>query len=310
MLTLRSILVPTDHSPCADRATGPAARLAARYGATLRRVHVAEVRHVLTDAAADTAAGDAGLAPARDLADGPALVEEIPASHASPALDILACARAHDADLIVMGTHGRLGFGHFLLGSVTERVVRLADRPVLTVPCGDVPEGAPVLAPVDFSVGSRDALRLARALAADEGVALHVLHVVDWPASPPPYLVGLGLPALPDLLERARAELDAFVADTVGDAAGAVTAVRTRAGGLAAYTIAEHAREVAAGLVVLSTHGRTGLARLVMGSVAEHVVRMAPCPVLTVRPGPRGLLLASPEAAVAGAAAEQDETVA
>lgn len=297
MLTLHSILVPTDHSICADRAHGPAARLAARYGATLRTIHVAEVGHVFADAAADTAAGDAGLSAAHGQPvhdEPPVHVEEIAAAHASPALDILADARAHDVDLIVMGTHGRLGFGHFLLGSVTERVVRLADRPVLTVPCDAVPEGAPVLAPVDFSDGSRDALRHAHALAADQGVALHVLHVLDWPSSPSPYLAAFGLPSLPDLITDAQAGLDAFVTDTVGN--GAVTVVRARAGGLAAYTVAEYAREVAAGLVVISTHGRTGLRRLVMGSVAEHVVRLAPCPVLVVRPGGRGLLAAEARA--------------
>ncbi len=293
MLTLRSILIPTDRSFCAERAYGPAAQLADRYGATLRTVHVAEVGYVPTD----DAAADVRLPSEHALPGDLAFSEEIAASHASPALDILAYARKHDVDLIVMGTHGRLGFGHFFLGSVTERVVRLADRPVLTVPCDDVPEGAPVLAPVDFSDGSRDALRDARDLADGQGVALHVLHVLDWPTPPPPYLVDFGLPSLPELLERAQAELGAFVGDTVG--LSAVTAVRVRAGGLAAYTTAEYAREVTAGLIVISTHGRTGLARVLMGSVAEHVVRMAPCPVLTVRPGPRGHLSASSEARAA-----------
>ena len=309
MLQIRTILVPTDRSACAERAYAPAAALAARYGARLRVVHVSGVALPLADdvlVTPDDVAGDLRLPLGHELPGRASDVEEIAASHASPALDILAHAREHDVDLIVMGTHGRLGFGHLVLGSVTEKVVRLADRPVLTVPCHDVPEGGPVLAPVDFSDGSREALRLAGALARERGAVLHALHVVEWPTELPPYLLGVGLPALPDVLDRAQAELAAFVAATVGP--DTVTAVRVRLGGLAAYAVAEYAREVAAGLVVISTHGRTGLDRLLMGSVAERVVRMASCPVLTVRPGTRGLLPAPSEAATAVGA--PDETAA
>ncbi len=306
MLQIRTILVPTDRSVCAERAYAPAAALAARTGARLRVVHVSGGTLPLADdvlVTPDDVAGDLRLPLGHELPSLSSDFEEIAASHASPALDILAHAREHDVDLIVMGTHGRLGFGHLLLGSVTEKVVRLADRPVLTVPCHDVPEGGPVLAPVDFSDGSREALRLAGALAAERGAVLHALHVVEWPTELPAYLLGVGLPAMPDVLARAQAELTAFVAATVGP--DAVTAVRVRLGGLAAYAVAEYAREVAAGLVVISTHGRTGLDRLLMGSVAERVVRMASCPVLTVRPGTRGLLAAPSEVA-----ATVDETAA
>ena len=295
MLRIRTILVPTDHSPSAERALAPAAALAALYGAALRRVHVAE----------------AGLAPEPEPAGADVPVETLAASPVSPALQILDHARALDADLIVMGTHGRLGFGHLFLGSVTEKVVRLADRPVLTVPCHDVPDGGPVVAPVDFSDGSRDALRLAGALAADRGAVLHALHVVEWPTSLPPYLVGVALPALPEILERAQAELAAFVAETFAAEAGGedvVTAVRVRLGGLAASAVADYAREVAAPLVVISTHGRTGIGRLLLGSVTERVVRLAPCPVLTVRPGMRGSLQSAATASAATVSAT-DETV-
>ena len=285
MLQIRTILVPTDHSPCAERALAPAADLAARYGAALRRVHVAEAGHASEPAAAPEALGEAlGVS---------VPVETLAASPVPPARRILDLAREADADLIVMGTHGRLGFGHHFLGNVTEKVVRLADRPVLTVPCHDVPRSGPVVAPVDFSEASREALRLASALAADRGSALHALHVVEWPTSLPPYLVGVALPALPEILERAQAELARFVADLGAAEAGGegvVTAVRVRLGGLAASAVADYAREVAAGLVVLSTHGRTGIGRLLLGSVTERVVRLAPCPVLTVRPGMRGSL--------------------
>jgi nucleotide-binding universal stress UspA family protein len=303
MLQIRTVLVPTDRSPCAERAYAPAVALAAHHGAALRMVHVSKAGRRRPDdvhLTSDDVAHDLRLSSEPEPADGGAVFEEVAASHASPALDILDHAREHDVDVIVMGTHGRLGSGHFLLGSVTEQVVRLADRPVLTVPCDEAHEGGPVVVAVDFSEGSGTALLYARELATERGAALHALHVVEWAVDPPPYLYGLEVPALSDVLARARVELAAFVAAAGPDV---VPVVRARVGGLAAFAVADYAREVAASLVVISTHGRTGLSRLLLGSVAERVVRTAPCPVFTVHPDGRSLL---PRAAGDAAAAEGD----
>ncbi|HEX8386818.1 MAG TPA: universal stress protein [Rubricoccaceae bacterium] len=298
MLQIRTVLVPTDRSPCAEKAYAPAVALAARHGAALRVVHVSKAGGRLQDdvyLTADDVAHDLRLSSEPGSAGRPPVFEEVTALHASPALDILAHARAHDVDVIVMGTHGRLGSGHFLLGSVTEHVVRLADRPVLTVPCDPLHEGGPVVAAVDFSEGSATALLYAKELAAERGAALHALHVVEWAVDPQPYLYGLEVPALADVLARARVELAAFVAAAGPDV---VPVVRARVGGLAAFAVADYAREVEAGLVVISTHGRTGLSRMLLGSVAERVVRTAPCPVLTVHPDGRGLLPLAGDGAV------------
>ena len=291
-LRVRTILVPTDRSACAERAYAPAAELAAWTGARVRVVHVSEYGHPIPAAPAPVTWDDVTrglhLPLAHTPPGGPILVEEVAAAYASTAGALLACARTHGADLIVIGTNGRRGLARMVLGSVAEEVVRRAECPVLTVPCTDAPADGPVLAAVDFSEGSREALRHAKALAAERGVALHVVHVVDWPTSPPPYLVDVGLPALPDLLARAEADLDAFVAEEPG--LDVVTSVRLRVGSLAAYILVEVAEEIGAGLIVISTHGRTGMNRLLMGSVAERIVRTAPCPVLTVRPEGPGLL--------------------
>ena len=290
-LRVRKILVPTDRSACAERAYAPAADLAARTGAAVWVVHIAEAGQPLpvdvSPITWDDIAQDLRLPPQLAPPGGPVDVETVEATGASTAGAILDCARTNRADLIVMGTHGRRGVARMVLGSVAEEVVRRADCPVLTVSCSGAASDGPVLAPVDFSDGSRHALRHAKALAAERGVSLHVVHVVEWPTSPPPYLADFGLPALPDLLARAQTDLDAFVAATPGE--DVVTSVRVRIGGLAAYTLTEYAHEVGAGMVVISTHGRAGLDRLLMGSVAERVVRTAPCPVLTVRPDGPGL---------------------
>lgn len=298
MLQIRTVLVPTDRSFCAERAYAPAAELAALHGAALRMVTVSKTGGRRPDdlhLTPDDVAHDLRLA--SEPAGGRPVFETVTAVHAEPALDILDHAREQDVDVIVMGTHGRLGFGHILLGRVTERVVRLADRPVLTVPCDYPHEGGPVVAAVDFSEGSRVALLYARELAASRGAALHALHVVEWPVDPPPYLFGFEVPAVSDVLARAQAELDTFVAGAGPDV---VAVVRARVGGLAAFSVADYAREVEAGLIVISTHGRTGLSRLLLGSVAERVVRTAACPVFTVHPDGRSLL---PHAAGEAAAA-------
>ena len=289
MLQIRTILVPTDHSVCAERAYGPAADLAARTGAEIRVVHVAEPGGPRADLAPttwdDVAAGlhlPDGLAPPT----GSIRVEEIPAM-GLPAETLLAYALEHDVDLVVMGTAGRSGFARLLLGSVAEALVRLADRPVLSVPCHDARPGGPIVLPLDLGDGAREALLHGKALSAARGVALHAVHVVQWPSSPS-YLDVLKLPPVATVTAAAQQSLDALIASTVGP--GVVSEARVRLSGSVAHAVADYIHDAGASLVVLSTHQRTGYDRAVMGSVAEEIVRMASCPVLTVRPGQRGIL--------------------
>ena len=293
MLQIRTILVPTDRSACAERAYAPAVELAARYGAELRVVHVSEPGFNLVDIAPvtwDDIAQDLRLPNGHPPPSGPIHIEEIEAS-GLPAQTLLDYAREHDVDLVVMGTAGRRGFARLFLGSVAEELVRQADRPVLTVPCTDAPQGGPVVLPMDLADGSREALLHGKALAAERGVALHAVHVVQWPSAPS-YLDILKLPPVATVTASAQQSLDALIADTVGP--GVVSVARVRVSGSVAHSVADYVRDIGAGLLVLSTHQRTGVDRVVMGSVSEEIVRMVPCPVLTVRPGTRGLL--APEA--------------
>lgn len=100
------------------------------------------------------------------------------------------------------------------------------------------------------------------------------------------------------VVERAQEALDAFVASADGPAV--TTTASVRVGGSVIYPILRYAEEIGVGLVVVSTHGRTGFDRLVMGNVAQDVVRMLPCAVLTMRPGDRGLLGGRARAATEG----------
>ena len=132
-----------------------------------------------------------------------------------------------------------------------------------------------ILHPTDFSLQSEHALKLAAALARDYGARLLVLHV----AVPHPLIYSEGsLPLDPQLfVQEARAQLDRLHLPIDKH-----RAERRFVEGDAATEIVRLAQEMQADLIVMGTHGRTGLARMLMGSVAEQVVRKAPCPVLTV----------------------------
>lgn len=138
-----------------------------------------------------------------------------------------------------------------------------------------------ILVPVDFSDCSKKALQYALPLAKLHEAELTLLYVVP----PPTYAVGeYGAvdcaPLEAELRAGGERDLAALAKAEVGDDAKTTTMVRT---GSAADEIVELARVIPADMIVLSTHGRTGLKHVLLGSVAEHVVRRAPCPVLVVR---------------------------
>jgi nucleotide-binding universal stress UspA family protein len=133
-----------------------------------------------------------------------------------------------------------------------------------------------ILHPTDFSERSQHAFWLACSLARDYGARLIVLHVVAAPAVV--YAEGMVPPIPEELRAAAQEELDRLQAPRAD-----VRAERRLAEGDAVEETLRVARETNADLIVVGTHGRTGLGRLLMGSVAEQVVRRASCPVLTVK---------------------------
>lgn len=142
-----------------------------------------------------------------------------------------------------------------------------------------------ILVPVDFSECSAEALAYARMLADKLGSHLDVLHAYDVPTFIPPHVVvmmgELDAPLTEHAERHAKEQLDEFLARH-GVPKEAAVGRRTLMGPPAS-TVLEAAEDGKYDLVVMGTHGRTGLPRLVMGSTAEKVVRGAPCPVLTVR---------------------------
>lgn len=135
-----------------------------------------------------------------------------------------------------------------------------------------------ILVPIDFSDESKQALGTARSLALDHGASLVLVAV----APPPPPTTEPFLPATeyPGLVAGMRRDMEALEAD-ISD----LSVESHVLGGPPGPSIVAIAKDCEADLIVMETHGRSGLNRLVMGSVAEYVLRHAPCPVLTMKPG-------------------------
>lgn len=219
-----------------------------------------------------------------------------------PAWVILETARAEGATMIAMSTHGRGGLLRWTLGSVAEKVARAADVPLLLVRSfrrtrkGDlepiVPEEIPfrrILVPVDGSPTSMSVISPAEKFGQLYGSDVLVLHVEPpfMPPSPPLPGMDVGLPLVPaqptpsdkdevtaPAAERFRhAGLKATRLTTVGDPAAEIVDLSINRG---------------ADLIALATHGRTGLVRWALGSVAERVLRSGEVPILLIRaPAPR-----------------------
>ena len=131
-----------------------------------------------------------------------------------------------------------------------------------------------ILCPVDFSPSSETVLDFASRLAREAGATLHIAYVEEDPA---PYGIGL-YGQLPLPISEDGQRLSKLRPTVAG-----VTCDHQLLLGDAAAKIVEFARENAIDLIVMGTHGRTGMVRLLMGSVAEKVLRLAPCPVLTIK---------------------------
>ena len=281
---VRSILFPTDLSDCAEDAFSHAAFLADRFDATLHVLHVREdpgfppsdwadsLQITVEDVAEDLGMPLAPEADPLDLID----IEHAEVEASDVASAILHHASGVEADLIVMGTHGRSGLERAVVGSVAESVLRHARCPVFTV--GPAPGGVPwalrrVLVAVQETEPMPPQARWAAVLARAYGARIDLLRVV----APSLLAPGASGPAR-------RASHDLRLIEEALVASGVEHVVSRVREGDPAGAILEVAREIGADLIAMGTHGREGVRRAVLGSVCESVVRRAPCPVF-VAPG-------------------------
>ena len=148
-----------------------------------------------------------------------------------------------------------------------------------------------ILLPTDFSDTAQHALGYAREMAERFGAEVHVLHVVADP-TPQDWAVGAAALVVSDLLKTWEADAERHLAEVSLDGVETVRAIRV---GHAFYEILQYATDNAIDMIVMGTHGRGPVKHLLLGSVAEKVVRKAPCPVLTVRqPGHEFVMPGSP----------------
>lgn len=281
------ILFPTDGGDGATAAFDRILDIAEAHDSTLHVLNVADTTH-------DSVTRIGGEVVDVLEGEGERIVEEA-AGHASDrGVDVVAdvlqgrvpetiatYAEKYEIDLVVMPTSDRTGLERVVLGSVTENVIRRSTVPVLTLRSGDEEVEYPyreVLVPTDGSEGADAALERGVETVNAHGGTLHLLTVVD--------VGGLGVDAFS---EEHEAELEEQARQTMADAAevarrASVESIReTVERDVPVHeAILSYVDEHDVDLVVIGTHGRTGLERHLVGSVTEKTVRTVPVPVLTV----------------------------
>ena len=197
-------------------------------------------------------------------------------------------AEALPADLLVIGTHGRSGFEHLLLGSVTEKVLRRAPCPVLTVSheAASTPTGPlfrRILCAAALTQASEHTLDVALSLATENYARITLLHVMETLPGDAGSGLYLALPEIgtlrSDLVAEARAQLRKAVPDAARSFCGVSERVES---GSAWKGILRVADEMDADLIVMGAHTLGAVGRMFFGSTASHVVRGATCPVLVI----------------------------
>ena len=299
MLQLQKILFPTDFSKCAEQALAQAVFLAEKYGAEIHVLHVITIFEdqpsVVSNEIAETKEMVRKL---EDIAEKQ--LNKLLDSHSSNDIKIiteikrgLSAAPAileyvsdKQTDLIVMGTHGRRGLGHLLLGSAAEEVVRLAPCPVFTIRELKEPKPAMqvnnILVPIDFSNHSEKALAYASEIAQSYNAQLQLLHIIEETMHPAFSVTGKSsiFDLVPGIKDDSRKRAEKILKEFVSDKVKSKVFIQ---GGRAANDIIKFAKENSTDLIVIATHGLTGLEHMLLGSVTEKVVRMAHCPVFTVK---------------------------
>ena len=291
---MKKLLVATDFSELARQAYLAAASLAKAYDAEICLVHQAEPLPSLYTVGSNVSVQldeyyDRLHAELERETEQPALKNLRVSTHllctSQPSATLVDFAHSEQCDLIVMSTHGRSGLTRSLLGSFTEEVARHSAVPVLTYRKREVDaetfEPRSVLVPFDLSENSKAVFPLVRLLGERYDGEVKILHVFpevsvrgDWGNVQERLRVAEETAStiekeLRTLCEQELPQLKTTVESRFGDAY---------------REIIKESRMMSPDLIVMATHGWTGLKHLYFGSVAEKVLRTSSCSVLTVRP--------------------------
>jgi nucleotide-binding universal stress UspA family protein len=292
------ILFATDFSRWAQRAEDYACALACSWRASLTVLSVAEFppglnpdylvnQQYLADLLKHASAQ---LVDLKGRAEGRGIAVTTRVATGIPSEEVISAAREEDSDLIVVGTRGKTGLAHILLGSTAERVIRGAPCPVLSVrtDSADLEDervlARPVrleriLVPVDFSDCSLDALEYAVVVAQQAKASLMLLHVLE----PVSYGLDFTLSHV-RTREHVREGWTKRLKELTSSHQHSHVAMEFQLrGGLPADSILDSAQTLPCDLIVMGTHGRRGISHALSGSVAEAVLRKSHCPVIAVR---------------------------
>jgi nucleotide-binding universal stress UspA family protein len=300
MSNLQRILCAVDFSDFSRRALDHALGVARCYGSTVTVLHVVAPAPVTVAEPHYLATVAAPLPVGADLDRAMRDVEQLIAAERVPGVridtavveapqvhrEILAHVDRLNANLLVIGTHGRSGFERLFLGSTAEKLLRTAPCPVMTVPprIADAMASGPapftrIVCATDLSEHATPTVEYAASLACESHAELTLMHVIDTS----PLYVEFAPPAaidLPAWTEEARQRLHDLAATKVP---ARTTAHEVVCEGTPYREIVRIAAERDADLIVLGVRGRRAIDRWLFGSTAHHVVREAHCAVMTVR---------------------------
>jgi nucleotide-binding universal stress UspA family protein len=269
------ILVPTDGSPFAEAAARHGLVIAEAFGASVHVISVTGEKE-RDERLAKAQAQDAISHLEEFFEQESDLSYHSVIEHGTPYEAILSHASENDIGLIVMGTHGRRGLSRVLLGSVTERVIRLSNGPVLAVTphtIGREWEGYDkILIPTDGSTSATAAVEHGITIAERLGASVRVLCVIK---------SRTGLPPIGDPLRDKAVEVLEAVSERASDRDVSLTTHVQP--GIPHEVINNFVSSHGTDLITIGTHGRSGIRRHLFGSVTERVLRTSDAPVLTVR---------------------------
>jgi nucleotide-binding universal stress UspA family protein len=314
---ISTVLVPLDGSPVAEQAIPYAQALVPDGGEGVFFRVVPELDPLLTELvwtlasapeSAEIAAVQAGLERVKARVGDTPVRWMTDVASGDPAREILEAIARHRTDLVAMTTHGRGALGRVAFGSVADRVSRESPVPVLLVRADS--DGLPpttadirrLVVPLDGSALAEVPLPLVVDLAKHLGIPVHLVRALNLAAVLTPLIDGAGLlvPPPPEVSEQMRAAVEPDARDYLTSVAArlddeGVSAASEVLEGSPFYAIAEATKT--GDLLVTTSHGRSGVLRWLLGSVAEKLVREAPVPVLLVPSASRGTGIAPTDAA-------------
>ncbi|HWC51924.1 MAG TPA: universal stress protein [Nitrospira sp.] len=294
--SIKRLLLASDFSEWARRAEDYACALAASWRAELTVMTVLEFppgmdpeyavnKQYLTERMSDASSR---LADFKARADQRGIAATARIATGIPSEEVIAAALAEESDVVIVGTRGKSGLAHVLLGSTAERVIRMAPCPVLAVHMttterhAGVEEDIPfdrILVPVDFSECSLEAVACAGMVAGQSKASIELLHILE----PSSYGIDFTIESPHEREHKRKRATERLAALASGLTTTGISVTTSLLGGAPADSILEVAKKSSCRLIVMGTHGRRGLSHVWAGSVTEAVLRRGTVSVLAVR---------------------------